>query len=101
MRNGKTTTARGKRQQRTGLREIRVSCRVSLEEWQLLTKLAEHGGFKTVSGLIRDVLGRYSSYVVRRASEVQQRSVGAEIAAMFRNYEDTGMDWCDDVNKRL
>jgi hypothetical protein len=101
MRDRGTTATRGKRQQRTGLREIRVSCRVSLEEWRLLSKIAERGGFKTVSGLIRDVLGRYSTYVIRRASEVQQRSIGAEIAAMFRNYEDTGMDWCDDVNKRL
>ncbi len=84
-----------------GKRDVRVSCRVSIEEWRLLTKLAEHGNFKTVSALIRDVLARYSEHVIRKASEVRNHDIGAEIAAMFRSYEDTGMDWCDDVNKRL
>lgn len=84
-----------------GHREVRVSCRVSVEEWRLLTKLAEHGGFKTVSALIRDVLFRYSEYVIRHVSEVRSHELGAEIAELFRSYEDTGLDWCDDVNKRL
>ena len=92
-------TDKGKMQ--GGKREVRVSCRVSLEEWRLLTKLAEHGGFKTVSGLLRDVLWRYSDAVIRKASEARARDIGAEIRALFRSYEDTGMDWCDDVNKRL
>lgn len=84
----------------SGRREVRVSCRVSAEEWRLLARLAEHGGFKTVSGLLRDIIGRYSCYVIRRASEARGRDIGAEIREMFRSYEDTGKDWCDDVNKR-
>ncbi len=83
-----------------GRREVRVSCRVSIEEWRLLRKIAEHGNFKTVSGLLRDVLGRYSEHVIRRASEIRAHDIGAEIRALFRSYEDAGMDWCDDVNKR-
>lgn len=89
-----------RRKENGGKRDVRVSCRVSVEEWQLLARLAEHGGFKTVSGLIRDVLGRYSEHVIRKASEARSRDIGAEIAGMFRFYEDTGKDWCDDVNKR-
>lgn len=84
-----------------GKRDVRVSCRVSIEEWRLLSKLSEHGNFKTVAALMRDILARYSEYVIRKASEVRAHDLGAEIAAMFRTYENTGMDWCDDVNKRL
>lgn len=84
----------------SGSRNVRVSCRVSVEEWRLLGRLAERGGFKTVSGLLRDLIWHYSCHVIRMASERKSRDIGAEIREMFRSYEDTGMDWCDDVNKR-
>lgn len=93
---GKTDVTSGN----VGSRDVRVSCRVSAEEWRLLGRLADHGGFKTVSGFLRDLIWRYSCHVIRMASERESRDIGAEIRAMFRSYEDTGMDWCDDVNKR-
>lgn len=82
-------------------REKRVSTRVSLAEWQLLSRAARLSGFATVSELLRDVLGKYCSDVITRISEKSRRdNIGAEIEAMFRHYEDTAKEWGPDINKR-
>lgn len=86
---------------RENCRSKRISTRVSVAEWRLLSIVAQKRGFATVSDMMRDVLGEYCSNTLTLLSEHSRRdNIGAEIEAMFRHYGEDSDEWGPDINKR-
>lgn len=84
---------------------IRVTFRVSQEEYDMYRKIASDKGFGSVSSVIRHILQCRISVLRRlvRQCRISPDTIGDEIRQMFSNYEESGrgMEYPSDINKRL
>lgn len=83
---------------------IRVTFRVSQEEYDMYLKLAKRKGFRNVSSVIRNLLQCRNTILkkILREQRMTPTDIGDEIHQMFRNYEDDGRKnaYPLDINRR-
>lgn len=84
---------------------IRVTFRVSQEEYDMYLRLAKSRGFRNVSAVIHNLLQCRITILkkILKEQRVNPTTIGDEIHQMFCNYEESGRDkeYPSDINRRL
>lgn len=86
-------------------RNIRITFRVSQEDYDIYKRLARSRNYNSVSAVVRNLLQCRITILKKILKEQRLNStlIGDEIHQMFCNYEETGRnkEYPPDLNRRL
>ena len=86
-------------------RNIRITFRVSQEDYDIYKRLAKSRNYNSVSAVVRNLLQCRITILkkILKEQRLNSTSIGDEIHQMFCNYEETGRnkEYPPDLNRRL